>query len=217
MAGPNGSPTELLLLAESLDVTQTLARCLDIVFTLHVLRMKSFPSIWCQWMEKVVTKGSVGVQVNDDLGHFFQTKKGLRQGDPLSPNLFNLVANMLTVLIERSKILGFFDGLVPHLVENGLSILLYADDTILFLDDDFEKAKGLKVVLSAFEKLSGLKINFHKSELFCFGENKRDLGIMFDFLAVKRASFVTTLPEIIPYYRLNHSIWSLSDNKEVSH
>jgi hypothetical protein len=58
---------------------------------------------------------------------------------------------MLTVLIERSKSLGFFDGLVPHLVEDGLSILLYTDDTILFLDDDFEKAKGLKVVLSAFE------------------------------------------------------------------
>jgi hypothetical protein len=44
--------------------------------------------------------------------------------------------------------------------------------TILFLDDDLEKAKGLKLVLSAFEKLFGLKINFHKSELFCFGETK---------------------------------------------
>jgi hypothetical protein len=57
----------------------------------------------------VVTKGSVGVQVNDDLGHFFQTKKGLRQGDPLSP-ILNLVADMLTVLIERSKSLGFLMG-----------------------------------------------------------------------------------------------------------
>jgi hypothetical protein len=28
---------------------------------------------------------------------------------------------------------------------------------------------------------------------------------------------VITPPRIIPYYRLNHSIWSLSDNKEVSH
>jgi hypothetical protein len=105
-------------------------------FSQQVLRMKGFPSIWCQWMEKVVTKGSVGVQVNDDLGHFFATRNGLRQGDPLSPILFNLVADMLTVLIERSKSLGFFDGLVPHLVEDGLSILQYADDTILFLDDD---------------------------------------------------------------------------------
>jgi hypothetical protein len=55
-------------------------------------------------MEKVVTMGSVCFQVNDDLGHFFQTKKGLRQGDPLSPILFNLVADMLAVLIKRSKI-----------------------------------------------------------------------------------------------------------------
>jgi hypothetical protein len=55
-------------------------------------------------------------------------------------------------------------------VEDGLSILQYADDTILFIDDDLERAKGLKLVLDAFEKLSGLKINFHKSELFCFGD-----------------------------------------------
>ena len=94
--------------------------------------MKGFPVVWCQWMEKVVSKGSVCVQVNDDLGHFFQTKKGLRQGDPLSPILFNFVAHMLVVLIERAKGMAFFDGLVPHLVEVGLSILQYADDTIVF-------------------------------------------------------------------------------------
>jgi hypothetical protein len=99
-------------------------------FLQQVLRMKEFPSMWCQWMEKVVAKGSVGVQVNDDLGHFFQTKKGLRQGDPLSPILFNLVADMLAVLIERSKNLGFFDGLVPHLVKDSLSILQYEWRTV---------------------------------------------------------------------------------------
>jgi hypothetical protein len=53
-----------------------------------------------------------------------------------------------------------------------LAILQYADDTILFLDDDIVKARNLKLVLCAFEKLSGLKINFHKSELFGFGETK---------------------------------------------
>jgi hypothetical protein len=44
----------------------------------------------------------VGVKVNDDIGHYFQTKKGLRQGDPLSPFLFNLVVDMLVILIERA-------------------------------------------------------------------------------------------------------------------
>jgi hypothetical protein len=64
--------------------------------------------------------------VNDDMGHYFQTRKGLRQGDPLSPILFNLIADMLAVLIERAKELSFFYGLVPHLVDGGLSILQYA-------------------------------------------------------------------------------------------
>jgi hypothetical protein len=41
-----------------------------------------------------------------------------------------------------------------------------------FLEDDLDKARGLRLVLSAFEKLSGLKINFYKSELFCFGDTK---------------------------------------------
>jgi hypothetical protein len=121
-------------------------------------------------MENMVTKGSVCVQVNDDLGHFFQTGKGLRQGDPVSPILFNMVVDVLAVLIERAKSQGFLNGVVPHLVEDGMSVLQYADDTILFINDDLERAKGLKLVLGAFEKLSGLKINFHKSELFCFGD-----------------------------------------------
>jgi hypothetical protein len=65
--------------------------------------MKGFFSKWCQWIEKIVSGGSVNVKVNDESGHFFQTRKGFRQGDPLSPVLFNVVADMLAMLIERSK------------------------------------------------------------------------------------------------------------------
>ena len=46
------------------------------------------------------------------------------------------------------------------------------DDTILFMEHNFEEAKNMKLVLTTFEHLSGLKINFHKSELFCYGEAK---------------------------------------------
>jgi hypothetical protein len=40
------------------------------------------------------------------------------------------------------------------------------------MEDDLDQARNLKLVLNTFEKLSGLKINFHKSEVFCFGEAK---------------------------------------------
>jgi hypothetical protein len=141
-------------------------------FLQQSLRMKGFCPKWCNWIESIVKGGNVGVKINDDIGHFFQTKKGLRQGDPLSPLLFNIVADMLATLISRAKENGQIRGLVPHLVEDGLSILQYADDTILFLEDDLNQAKNLKIVLNTFEKLSGLKINFHKSELYCFGNAK---------------------------------------------
>jgi hypothetical protein len=102
----------------------------------------------------------------------FSDKKGLRQGNPLSPMLFNIVPDMLAIMIERAKVDGQVEGVIPHLVDRGLSILQYADDTILFMEHDLGKAKNLKLILSAFEQLSGLKINFHKSELYCFGETK---------------------------------------------
>ena len=43
--------------------------------------------------------------------------------------LFNIVADMLAVTIERAKVNGQIDGVVSHLVDGGLSILQYADDT----------------------------------------------------------------------------------------
>jgi len=141
-------------------------------FVQQTMRMKGFSSVWCKWIEEVVSRGSVGIRINEEVDHSFQTKKELRQGDPLSPILFNLVADMLAILVSRAQNCGQFRGLVPNLVEGGLSILQYADDTILLMEDDLEEARNLKLVLVAFEKLSGLKINFHKSELFCFGEAK---------------------------------------------
>ena len=99
-------------------------------------------------------------------------KKGLRQGDPMSPILFNIVVDMLAILIARAKEVGKIEGVIPHLVQDGLSILQYADDTVIFLGHDVDKALNLKLILSTFEQLSGLKINFHKSEIFCFGRAK---------------------------------------------
>jgi hypothetical protein len=58
----------------------------------------------------------------------------------------------------------------PSLVRRiGPSILQYADGTVIFLDHDLKQAKTLKLLLCAFEQLSVLKINFHKSEVFCCG------------------------------------------------
>src|SRR5438105_6792406 len=120
--------------------------------------MKGFAQPWCDLITQFVQGGSVGIKVNNDIGHYFQTRKGLRQGDPLSPILFNIVADMLAILIARAKEDGQVGGLLPHLVEGGVSILQYADDTILFMEHDLEKTVNMKLILCIFEQLSGLKL-----------------------------------------------------------
>jgi hypothetical protein len=110
----------------------------------------------------------------------FSDKERVRQGD-----LINVVADMLAILIKRSKDQDMFDGLVPHLVDGGHYIMQYADDTIIFIDDDIVKARNLKLLLCTFEKLSGLKINFHKSDLFCFGEIKERIAQYVDQFGCK--------------------------------
>jgi hypothetical protein len=92
-------------------------------FLQQALRMKGFPPEWCNWIARFVQGGSVRIRVNDDIGHYFQTLKGLRQGDPLSPILFNIVADMLAILITRAKEDGQVGGLIPYLVDSGISIL----------------------------------------------------------------------------------------------
>jgi hypothetical protein len=86
-------------------------------FLQRVMRMKGFSEKWCRWIGQIVSGGSVSVKVNDELDRFFQTKKGLRQGDPLSLVLFNVMVDILAVLIERSKIQDLVGGLVSHLVD----------------------------------------------------------------------------------------------------
>ena len=117
-------------------------------FLQQTLRMKGFSPDWCNWIDQIVKGGSVSIKINDEVGHFFQTKKGVRQGDPQSPILFNLVADMLATLIFWAKSNGKIRGVVPHLVDDGLSILQHVDDTILFLDHGTLQARELKLVLS---------------------------------------------------------------------
>ena len=84
-------------------------------FLQQALRMKGFDQSWRNQVNSLTQKRSVGIKVNDDIGHYFQTHKGLRQGDPMSPILFNIVVDMLTILIGRAKDNGQVGRLIPHL------------------------------------------------------------------------------------------------------
>jgi hypothetical protein len=63
------------------------------------------------------------------------------------------------------------------------------DGTILFMEHGLDKSRNLKLILSTFEQLACLKIIFHKSELFCFGEAQDETNLYAEISAVGWASF----------------------------
>jgi hypothetical protein len=103
--------------------------------------------------------------MNDQLGPYFVSHKGVRQGDPLSPLLFNFVADCLIKMVKKAQCNGLIKGLDDNLVPNGVAVLQYADDTIMCLKDDMQKARNMKFLLYLYEQMAGLKINFSKSEI----------------------------------------------------
>ena len=127
---------------------------------------RGFCSLWCSWIKQSLHNGSVSVKINNETGPYFQSAKGVRQGDPLAPLIFNMIGESLTKMVLQAQKNGLFEGLAPYLVDNGVAILQYADDTVLCLSHNPEKAVNLKMLLCLFEMMSGLKINFAKSEIF---------------------------------------------------
>lgn len=96
-------------------------------------------------------------------------ERGLRQGDPLSPLLFNIVAEGLNILFERAKMETVISQV--RMGENGpvISHLQFVDDTIIFCKNDREEVQPIMEILCTFQLISGLKINFSKSQLCGIG------------------------------------------------
>jgi hypothetical protein len=72
-------------------------------------------------------------------------------------------------MLDKAKEKEVVHGLLPELVEGGLTHLQYADDTILFLQYSDLDIANLKFLLFCYEELSGMKINYAKSEVYTVG------------------------------------------------
>jgi hypothetical protein len=87
------------------------------LFQLEVLERKKLPKKLVDWIQQVVSGGRMGINLNGEPGNFFRKYKGLRQGDPLSPLLFNLVADALATILTKSRDAGLIRGLIPDSME----------------------------------------------------------------------------------------------------
>jgi hypothetical protein len=86
-----------------------------------VLEKRGFGSRLIGWIKKILTRGSIGITINNAEGEFFQTTKRLRQGDPLSHILFNLVVDILSRMLQKAAENGLIKGLGDDIVAGGSS------------------------------------------------------------------------------------------------
>jgi hypothetical protein len=69
-----------------------------------MLVSRGFGSKWIKWIMCLVEGGSISIRMNDDISLYFKQAKCLRQGDPLSPLLFNLIIVVfLRMLVKATK------------------------------------------------------------------------------------------------------------------
>jgi hypothetical protein len=129
----------------------------------YMLGRFGFNSKWRAWMRACICVGSMSVLVNGSPTEQINIKRGLKQGNPLAPLLFLLVAEGLGALMRKAVERGRF---TPFLVGRGnlpISMLQYADDTLCIGEATVENLWAIKSILRGFEMTSGLKVNFWKS------------------------------------------------------
>ncbi|CAJ2635027.1 unnamed protein product [Trifolium pratense] len=131
-----------------------------------VMGRMSFPTLWRKWIRECVRTATASVLVNGSPTDEFSLRRGLRQGDPLSPFLFLLAVEGLNVLMEAMVARNLFMGYSIGGQESvRVSHLQFADDTLLLGVRSWANVRALRAVLVLFETMSGLKVNFNKSLL----------------------------------------------------
>ncbi|KAL5548696.1 hypothetical protein UlMin_003927 [Ulmus minor] len=116
-------------------------------------------------MRGCISSANFSIMINGKPRGRFGASRGLRQGDPLSPFLFILVADILGRMMDKAVSIGEVKGFKVGREEVVVSHLQFADDTLFLLDPDQSNIQKVHTILNFFSMCSGLKINMNKSSL----------------------------------------------------
>ncbi|GKA65044.1 putative reverse transcriptase domain, reverse transcriptase zinc-binding domain protein, partial [Tanacetum coccineum] len=108
------------------------------------------------WIMECVTTTSFSICVNGSLHGYFKGKRGLRQGDPLSPYLFTLIMEILTLIIKRRVCESDVFAYHRYCSKLDLVNLCFADDLFLFAHGNTNSARVIMESLEEFKIVSGL-------------------------------------------------------------
>ncbi|GJX23647.1 putative RNA-directed DNA polymerase, eukaryota, reverse transcriptase zinc-binding domain protein [Tanacetum coccineum] len=144
----------------------------------HVMERLGFSSTWRKWIMAGLKSSRASILVNGSPTSEFSLKRGLRQGDPLSPFLFIIVMEGLHIALKDGLTGNLFQGVKIGSSEIRLSHLFYADDVIILSEWNQCDMDNIIRILMSFYLASGLKINISKSNLYGVGVSSNDIESM---------------------------------------
>ena len=131
------------------------------------LQLFGFDDNCIKWIKLFNTDMQAYVLQSGFLSGAIPIQRGCRQGDPIAPYLFLIVAEILSLLIENnSDIKGIRVGTVT------IKLAQFADDTTILLDGSLNSLQATLNVLEIFGTLTGLKVNCEKTKLIWLGSEK---------------------------------------------
>ncbi|OIT19123.1 hypothetical protein A4A49_57378, partial [Nicotiana attenuata] len=137
-------------------------------FLEQVLTGLCFPRTFIGWIMECLKIISYSISVNGSPTTPFEAKRGVRQGDPVSPLLFILAMEYLTRSLKQLKEEPNFNY-HPRCEKLNIIQLSFADDLLLFWRGDGVSIQLLCECFNKFSKASGLVANQSKSCMYFGG------------------------------------------------
>lgn len=132
-------------------------------FLLDVLQAMGFGNTWRRWISTLLSSATSSILVNGQPGRQIAHRRGVRQGDSLSPLLFIIAMETFSRLITTVR----QQGVLRSLRRDGISFQcsIYADDVILFLHPERAEADAIMGILNIFAEATGLRTNMAKCSI----------------------------------------------------
>uniref|UniRef100_A0A803PR65 Reverse transcriptase domain-containing protein n=1 Tax=Cannabis sativa TaxID=3483 RepID=A0A803PR65_CANSA len=148
----------------------------------------NFPSKFVNWIMMCLKGTSYTIMLNGRLHGKFQGKKGLRQGDLMSPLLSFLTMEYLSRRLKKETTKTIFRF---HPMCKGLNLvsLCFADDLILFSKGSPMGVHHLKIALESFSEVTGLFPNKYKSLVYFGGVSTGDKMVILEDLHMGEGTF----------------------------
>jgi hypothetical protein len=151
--------------AVKLDMSKTYDR-VDWHFLVAVIRRMGFDQKWCDLIMQCISSVHFAILLNGHPIDIFKPTRGIRQGDPISPYLFIIGAEVLSSLLSQASNSGWLTGVPSSPKGPRLNHLFFPDDNLLFCKATSSDWGRLSQLLEYYEKASGQLLNKEKTSIF---------------------------------------------------